>query len=192
MSLQCARQGFALGLTILLGAITSIRVDAILKLIVDLLEVSSSMKGKVGKSFFTVHVGCPSVLGNCLIAQCIATGCERLFFGAAICLWSCCTIRKVNCWKLSFHQRVYQFSYCPCIQEAVFAGACCLNHFGFGWKGILDDYILVLFLRVVWWEILFSAVWLKTQTITVLVLTEIIWFWTHTNATRKFHYKQRR
>ncbi|KAG5526172.1 hypothetical protein RHGRI_032450 [Rhododendron griersonianum] len=45
-SRECARQGFALGLTILVGAITSIRVDALLKLIVDLLEVSSSMKGQ--------------------------------------------------------------------------------------------------------------------------------------------------
>ncbi|KAF5953126.1 hypothetical protein HYC85_011070 [Camellia sinensis] len=42
----CARQGFALGLTILVGAIPSIKVDALLKLIVDLLEVSSSMKGQ--------------------------------------------------------------------------------------------------------------------------------------------------
>lgn len=50
--IECARQGFALGLTILLGAITSIRVDAILKLIVDLLEVSSSMKGKDVKDCF--------------------------------------------------------------------------------------------------------------------------------------------
>lgn len=55
--LQCARQGFALGLTILVGAITSIRVDALLKLIVDLLEVSSSMKGQVGKSFLMFSVG---------------------------------------------------------------------------------------------------------------------------------------
>ncbi|KAI8025671.1 rDNA transcriptional regulator pol5 [Camellia lanceoleosa] len=45
-SRECARQGFALGLTILVGAIPSIKVDALLKLIVDLLEVSSSMKGQ--------------------------------------------------------------------------------------------------------------------------------------------------
>ncbi|KAF5936948.1 hypothetical protein HYC85_024454 [Camellia sinensis] len=45
-SRECARQGFALGLTVLVGAIPSIKVDALLKLIVDLLEVSSSMKGQ--------------------------------------------------------------------------------------------------------------------------------------------------
>ncbi|KAK2983205.1 hypothetical protein RJ640_018550 [Escallonia rubra] len=45
-SRECARQGFALGLTILVGAIPSIKVDSMLKLIVDLLEVSSSMKGQ--------------------------------------------------------------------------------------------------------------------------------------------------
>lgn len=45
--LQCARQGFALGLALLLDMIPSIRVDAIFKLSVDLLEVSSSMKGQV-------------------------------------------------------------------------------------------------------------------------------------------------
>ncbi|CAL5358197.1 unnamed protein product [Camellia sinensis] len=45
-SRECARQGFALGLTVLIGAIPSIKVDALLKLIVDLLEVSSSMKGQ--------------------------------------------------------------------------------------------------------------------------------------------------
>lgn len=46
--LQCARQGFALGLTILVGTIHSIKLDSLLKLIVDLLDVSSSMKGQVG------------------------------------------------------------------------------------------------------------------------------------------------
>ncbi|KAL6964196.1 DNA-directed DNA polymerase [Sarracenia purpurea var. burkii] len=45
-SRECARQGFALGLTILVGSISNIKVDALLKLIVDLLEVSSSMKGQ--------------------------------------------------------------------------------------------------------------------------------------------------
>ncbi|WCJ18168.1 DNA polymerase V family [Euphorbia peplus] len=45
-SRECARQGFALGLTVLLGTISSIKVDALLKLIVELLEVSSSMKGQ--------------------------------------------------------------------------------------------------------------------------------------------------
>jgi hypothetical protein len=46
--LQCARQGFALGLTILVGTIHSIKLDSLLKLIVDSLDVSSSMKGQVG------------------------------------------------------------------------------------------------------------------------------------------------
>ena len=48
---QCARQGFALGLTILVSTIPSIKVKSLLKLIVDFLEVSSSMKGQVGKTF---------------------------------------------------------------------------------------------------------------------------------------------
>lgn len=50
-ALQCARQGFALGLTVSIGVIPSINVDSLLKLIVDLLEVNSSMKGQVGKTF---------------------------------------------------------------------------------------------------------------------------------------------
>ncbi|GFY89461.1 DNA polymerase V family [Actinidia rufa] len=45
-SRECARQGFALGLTVLVGAIPCIKIDALLKLTVDLLEVSSSMKGQ--------------------------------------------------------------------------------------------------------------------------------------------------
>ncbi|KAK4756143.1 hypothetical protein SAY87_006270 [Trapa incisa] len=45
-SRECARQGFALGLALLVDTIPSIKVDAILKLSVDLLEVSSSMKGQ--------------------------------------------------------------------------------------------------------------------------------------------------
>ncbi|KAJ0045211.1 hypothetical protein Pint_04008 [Pistacia integerrima] len=44
-SRACARQGFSLGLTLLVSKIPSIKVDSLLKLIVDLLEVSSSMKG---------------------------------------------------------------------------------------------------------------------------------------------------
>lgn len=48
-SRECARQGFALGLTILLNKIPSIKVQSFLKLIVDLLEVSSSMKGQEAK-----------------------------------------------------------------------------------------------------------------------------------------------
>lgn len=45
-SRECARQGFALGLTVLVGKVPNVRVDSLLKLIVDLLEVSSSMKGQ--------------------------------------------------------------------------------------------------------------------------------------------------
>ncbi|KAK9044203.1 hypothetical protein V6N11_072519 [Hibiscus sabdariffa] len=45
-SRECVRQGFALGLTALVAAIPSIKVDSLLKLIVNLLEVSSSMKGQ--------------------------------------------------------------------------------------------------------------------------------------------------
>ncbi|KAF9609665.1 hypothetical protein IFM89_017844 [Coptis chinensis] len=45
-SRECARQGFALGLTILVGTIPSIKVDSLMKMTIDLLEVSSSMKGQ--------------------------------------------------------------------------------------------------------------------------------------------------
>ncbi|XVF44901.1 hypothetical protein PTKIN_Ptkin02bG0160600 [Pterospermum kingtungense] len=45
-SRECARQGFALGLTALLATVPSIKVDSVMKLIVNLLEVSSSMKGQ--------------------------------------------------------------------------------------------------------------------------------------------------
>ncbi|XP_071736935.1 uncharacterized protein [Rutidosis leptorrhynchoides] len=45
-SRECARQGFALGLTLLVGAVPNIALDSLLKLIVDSLEVSSSMKGQ--------------------------------------------------------------------------------------------------------------------------------------------------
>ncbi|BBH09251.1 DNA polymerase V family [Prunus dulcis] len=45
-SRECARQGFALGLTTLVSTIPSIKVNSLLKLIVDFLEVSSSMKGQ--------------------------------------------------------------------------------------------------------------------------------------------------
>ncbi|KAK4381305.1 Myb-binding protein 1A-like protein, partial [Sesamum angolense] len=45
-SRECARQGFALGLTILVGTVHSIKLDSLLKLIINLLEVSSSMKGQ--------------------------------------------------------------------------------------------------------------------------------------------------
>lgn len=45
--MQCARQGFSLGLTLLVSTVSTIRVESLLKLSVDLLEVSSSMKGQV-------------------------------------------------------------------------------------------------------------------------------------------------
>lgn len=45
-SRECARQGFALGMAVLVGAVPCIKVDALLKLIVELLEISSSMKGQ--------------------------------------------------------------------------------------------------------------------------------------------------
>ncbi|KAI4342304.1 hypothetical protein MLD38_026944 [Melastoma candidum] len=45
-SRECARQGFALGLTLLVGALPTIRVDSLMKLTSSLLEVSSSMKGQ--------------------------------------------------------------------------------------------------------------------------------------------------
>ncbi|KAL3538735.1 hypothetical protein ACH5RR_002101 [Cinchona calisaya] len=45
-SRECARQGFALGLTVLVGSVPNIKMDSLLKLIVDLLEVSSSTKGQ--------------------------------------------------------------------------------------------------------------------------------------------------
>ncbi|CAN6455380.1 unnamed protein product [Victoria cruziana] len=45
-SRECARQGFALGLTAVLGTIKSINTVSILELIDNLLEVSSSMKGQ--------------------------------------------------------------------------------------------------------------------------------------------------
>ncbi|KAL3621022.1 hypothetical protein CASFOL_035934 [Castilleja foliolosa] len=45
-SRECARQGFALGLTVLLRSVHSINLGSLLKLIVSLLEVSSSMKGQ--------------------------------------------------------------------------------------------------------------------------------------------------
>ncbi|XP_074344144.1 rDNA transcriptional regulator pol5 [Apium graveolens] len=45
-SRECARQGFALGLTVLIGALPCVEVDSLMKLIIDLLEVSSSMRGQ--------------------------------------------------------------------------------------------------------------------------------------------------
>ncbi|KAH6833125.1 DNA polymerase V family [Perilla frutescens var. hirtella] len=48
-SRECARQGFALGLTILVGTVPSIKLESLLKLITTLLEVNSSMKGQEAK-----------------------------------------------------------------------------------------------------------------------------------------------
>ncbi|KAF6147356.1 hypothetical protein GIB67_003254 [Kingdonia uniflora] len=45
-SRECARQGFALGLTVVVSSIPCVNVDSLMKLITDLLEVSSSMKGQ--------------------------------------------------------------------------------------------------------------------------------------------------
>ncbi|XP_028782169.1 rDNA transcriptional regulator pol5 [Neltuma alba] len=45
-SRECARQGFALGLTVVIGSIPNIRVESFFKLVVDLLEVTASMKGQ--------------------------------------------------------------------------------------------------------------------------------------------------
>ncbi|XP_044491114.1 uncharacterized protein LOC123215113 isoform X2 [Mangifera indica] len=55
-SRECARQGFALGLTLLIGKIHSVKVDSLLKLIVDLLEVSSSMKGLEARDCLLGHL----------------------------------------------------------------------------------------------------------------------------------------
>ncbi|KOM53920.1 hypothetical protein LR48_Vigan09g257900 [Vigna angularis] len=48
-SRECARQGFALGLTVLTGTVHNIKVESFLKLVVNLLEVTSSMKGQEAK-----------------------------------------------------------------------------------------------------------------------------------------------
>ncbi|MQL80121.1 hypothetical protein Taro_012548 [Colocasia esculenta] len=45
-SRECARQGFSLGLTVVVGTIPAIKVDSIMKLAVQFLEVSSSKKGQ--------------------------------------------------------------------------------------------------------------------------------------------------
>lgn len=47
--LQCARQGFALGLTLVAGTFPVIKVEVLMKLIVEMLEVSSSMKRQVNR-----------------------------------------------------------------------------------------------------------------------------------------------
>ncbi|EPS64236.1 hypothetical protein M569_10545, partial [Genlisea aurea] len=48
-SREFARQGFSLGLSILISKVSSIKLESLLKLIVNLLEVSSSMKGQEAK-----------------------------------------------------------------------------------------------------------------------------------------------
>nr|CAD1824327.1 unnamed protein product [Ananas comosus var. bracteatus] len=48
-SRECARQGFALGLTLVAGTFPVIKVEVLMKLIVEMLEVSSSMKRQDAK-----------------------------------------------------------------------------------------------------------------------------------------------
>lgn len=99
--LQCARQGFALGLTVLIGTIHSIQLESLLKLIVDLLEVSSSMKGQVG---FSLLCSFRLVLIRLLPSSCKfpmlipdgIAGSKGLSFGSLVCLWCPCPIRKTN------------------------------------------------------------------------------------------------
>ncbi|KAG0454807.1 hypothetical protein HPP92_024099 [Vanilla planifolia] len=50
-SRECARQGFSLGLTVVMGMIPSINLVSVMKLIVSFLEVSSAMKGQEAKDF---------------------------------------------------------------------------------------------------------------------------------------------
>ncbi|XP_020253656.1 DNA polymerase V-like [Asparagus officinalis] len=51
-SRECARQGFALGLSIVVAKIPTIKVEPLMKSIVNLLEVSASMKGQEAKDCF--------------------------------------------------------------------------------------------------------------------------------------------
>lgn len=92
--MQCARQGFALGLTLLIGKISSVKVDSLLKLIVDSLEISSSMKGQVSKKSFQEVFGTAKdiiiTFFNCI------TGSKGLFVRAIICLWCSSSIRKAK------------------------------------------------------------------------------------------------
>jgi hypothetical protein len=94
--LQCARQGFALGLTVLVDTVPSVKVDSVLKLIVDLLEVSSSMKGQVGEDWsfvFCCYLLCILFLKLLL---CGTAGYKRLPFRSVICLWCSCPIKKTD------------------------------------------------------------------------------------------------
>uniref|UniRef100_A0A7N0TMV7 DNA polymerase V n=1 Tax=Kalanchoe fedtschenkoi TaxID=63787 RepID=A0A7N0TMV7_KALFE len=51
-SRECARQGFALGLAVVVRSVTKIDIGALLKLIVSLLEVTSSMKGQEARDCY--------------------------------------------------------------------------------------------------------------------------------------------
>ncbi|KAJ8768977.1 hypothetical protein K2173_023972 [Erythroxylum novogranatense] len=55
-SRECARQGFAVGLTALIGTISNISLDSLLKLIVELLDVSSSMMGQEVRDCLLGHL----------------------------------------------------------------------------------------------------------------------------------------
>ncbi|EHA8589761.1 rDNA transcriptional regulator pol5 [Cocos nucifera] len=55
-SREFARQGFALGLTAVVGAIRTIEVKSVMKLIVDMLEISSSMKGQEARDCLLGHL----------------------------------------------------------------------------------------------------------------------------------------
>lgn len=46
-ALQCARQGFALGLAAIVGTIPSVNVESVMKLIEDELRVTVKMEGQV-------------------------------------------------------------------------------------------------------------------------------------------------
>lgn len=96
--MQCARQGFALGLTVLAGTVHNIKVDSFLKLVVNLLEVTSSMKGQVGNGsgmiilFFTFF----NMIRTIFVYSCEIAGSKRLSVGALICLWCSGSIRKTH------------------------------------------------------------------------------------------------
>ncbi|KAL9689369.1 hypothetical protein QQ045_009754 [Rhodiola kirilowii] len=51
-SRECARQGFALGLAVVVRSVNSVDIGALLKLIVSLLEVTSSMKGQEARDCY--------------------------------------------------------------------------------------------------------------------------------------------
>ena len=45
--MQCARQGFALGLCVVISRISAVSLYSVMKLVAQFLEVSSSKKGQV-------------------------------------------------------------------------------------------------------------------------------------------------